>query len=322
MAYTQHNFRSGMKLTGQDMAELDAQIAANEADIRTLETGVAAVPAQRKADIRRLSLEADSDSIYLYFGNELLGSVSMPDTESIIRCTGLTATANLSNLMLGDTASITATRQPSNCNQSVRYKSTDTSVVTVTSAGVVTAVGSGSASIEVRCGSELVTLNAKVSRTVSLVGKVTKDIGNLSVGSYRDVMSCYFVTDGSNNWVGNLPYDLDAFRVRPGEALRLSVSDTNYPLAFIKIFREAENAATPLHVLDLMEDDDRYALQPVASVEAVTEQTDYTYSNTNAYDVYFAFVIRKRGQSSGDIIPDLADIDSYVTVQIGPASGN
>ena len=99
----------------------------------------------------------------------------------------------------------------------------------------------------------------------------------------------------------------------------MSVSDTNYPLTYIKIFREAENAETPIHILDAMEDDDRYAIQPVASVEAASEQTTYAYSNTNNFDVYFAFAMRKKGTSSGDIIPDLADIDEYLSIKIGPA---
>ena len=292
MSYETHGFVSGMKLSGAAMAEMDQQIADNESDIRTLEAGLSAVPAQRGADIRTLSLTADADTISLMYGNELLAVVAIPDVSEIIYCTGLTATGTLTGLYPGDTAQITAARQPSNCNQTIKHRSTDTSVATVSSTGLVTAVGKGAASIQVLCGSYTVTLPVRVSVKVDLTGCVSDDIGWLSMGQSYGAESVTFVTDGANAYVGNIPYSFDKFRIRPGETLTINMLDSAARIELGFIF-EAETGET-MAILDKREDDDRYLIQHAVQVAAsgrTSPGTGYTYTNTGSGDMFVAVAL-------------------------------
>lgn len=319
MAYTQHNFVSGMKFTGADAAEMDEQIDRNETDIRSLETGLGSVPAERKADIRTLRLEADADSILFYYGNELLSSVAMPDVSSLIPCTGLTASADLSALMVGGTASIQAQKQPSDCNQSLRFLSSDTGVVTVNSLGVVTAVGSGTATITVSCGSKSVTLQAYVKRKVLFAGNVGI-VSWLAQNTFMSYAGITFNNDGSNTYIGNIPYSFEKFCLRPGETCTLRRLDNHVNIGLSEIFKETEGKT--MHLVDLLEDNDRYIIDGSTEVakNVRTDNSLLTYTNNTANTLYLAFTISLDAgwKSAAEVI---ADIDSYLELVVGPASG-
>lgn len=325
MSYQTHGFTSGMKLSATAMAEIDAQIAQNETDIGTLNAEVAAVPSERLADLRKLSLRADADTIYLEYGTsgnkELISSISMPDVSSIIACTSLSASGSLSNLFLGDTAQITATRQPNDCNQSIRYQSLDTSVATVSSSGLVTAVGSGSTTIHVACGSYSQDLTVKVYRSVSFVGHVQNDTGNLYYGQtgYQGVQynAMQFNMNGSNTWITNIPYDLSLFGINPGEKATLTAIDNFMKFNIIRVFKEEEGKE--IFIVDRREDNDRYDIFNVTEVTSDTSgKFEYTYTNNGDDTVYIAFTCYRNGYASADLSGYLATIDNYLSLAIGP----
>lgn len=306
-----------MKLTGADMAEMDAQIAQNEADIMTLYEQVGAVPGQRLTDIRKLKITSDADSIFLYHGTELLASISMPDVSSIIQCTGLTASADLSSLIVGgSTALIQTQRQPSDCNQSVRFLSSDTSVVTVNSLGEVTAVGSGIATITVACGSYSVILTAHASRRVSLTGNMHV-ISWISDNPFMSYAGIQYRNNGDNIYIGNIPYSFEKFRLRPGETCTLRRLDNHVNIINPSvIFKEADGKT--LNLVDLLEDFEVYMVDGAAKVaeNVRTDNTLLTYTNNTNENLYLAFAIKLDSgwKTESEVI---ADIDTYIELIIG-----
>lgn len=316
MGYNKHNFVSGMKLTGAAMAEIDDQIAQNEADLRGVETRIGNVPGERSQAIRTLRLETDADSILFYYGDELLCSVAMPDTDSLIRCTDLTATAALGALMVGDHAAIQTTRQPSDCNQSVRFQSSDTGIATVTSAGTVTATGSGAANIAVRCGNQVVTLPVRVRRRVTLAGNVGI-VSWLAANTFLSYAGIMFNNDGSNTYIGNIPYDFGKFRIRPGETAILRRLDNHLNIGLSEIFREADGKT--MTAVDLLEDYDRYIIDGATEVakNVRTDNSILTYTNSGDVDLYLGFTT---SLDSGWLTAQevIADIDRYLELTVGP----
>lgn len=89
-------------------------------------------------------------------------SLNLPvnqDPAATVLCTGLEVTpASVSFAANGATAKITAAAQPANCTEQVVYASSNEAVATIAADGTVTAVGEGSASITVTCGSQIKTV--------------------------------------------------------------------------------------------------------------------------------------------------------------------
>ena len=88
---------------------------------------------------------ASTSSAYLY----LYGAdVTINYTASTVHVTGVSVSPATASIEAGDTTQLTATVTPSNASdQSVSWSSSNTSVATVDSSGIVTGVGTGSATI-------------------------------------------------------------------------------------------------------------------------------------------------------------------------------
>lgn len=315
MSYTTHNFTSGMKLTGQAMAEVDAQIALNEENIATESARIDLIPSQRQQDIRKISLDVDSDALYLYYDTELLSRIAFPEISDRVPCTSLSATGVLTGLIVGDTAQVTATKQPSDCNQAIRFFSMDTTVATVTSTGLVTAVGSGSTTIQVACGSYTQSLTVKVSRNVSFVGNVTPNCGWLTAGTFDNDNAVYFTTDGANDYLGNFPFDLTKFKIRDGETATLTILEQNWKLR--PGFVITEEAGKTIEIDDYREDLDRYILRNAISVDEITNgSTSYTYTNNTGKDCWLVFTVHYVNSTAEEAV---VNIDSKISLVIGPA---
>ena len=327
MPYETHGFVSGMKLTAQDVKEMDEQIAQNVNDIATLTSRVDVVPTQRANDIRTLRLSAEADAIFLYYGDEMLGSAAIVDPGTIIYCTGLTVTGTPGPLLIGQTGQITVTKQPADCNQSIRFSSSDIHVATVTSAGVVTAVGSGVATITVACGSHSQTVTVKVSRNVSLLDKVSYNISNLQVDTYNNVSGLlYVIGSGQYSFVGNIPFDLTNFVLKPGEAVTLTCLDedsgTWTTLYFKCFFAVKQISGETISIVDDREDNDRYQVahtESVYSADTTSKPRTLTYTNNTNNDLYIGFALARSGGYIDQLITDLDDIADYVSMKIGPA---
>lgn len=150
MAYKLHKFLSGGKLTAAALNEMDDQIKANTEGVAlfTMDTIVEA--------IKTLRLTTDGEYIYLYYGDTLLNEVPVSDASDIIQCESLTVTSPSGSeiaLEAGKAGvSITTAVTPSDCSQSVRFRSSDISVANVNSAGLVSGKALGTATVTVVCG--------------------------------------------------------------------------------------------------------------------------------------------------------------------------
>lgn len=85
----------------------------------------------------RIKVTADDQTVYL---NVTVSSI-------IVNATGISLNTNAITLEGGDTRTLTATLTPSDATESVNWRSSNTSVATVSQSGVVTAVGAGTCTI-------------------------------------------------------------------------------------------------------------------------------------------------------------------------------
>lgn len=149
MAYKVHNFLTGDKLKAASLNEMDAQIKANAEGVAlfTMDTIVAA--------IKQMRLTTDGEYLYLYYGDTLLDEAPISDASDIIQCEGMTVTSPTGTsitLQAGTGLTIETQITPSDCSQSVRFRSSDIGVAQVTSAGALNAKAKGTATLTVTCG--------------------------------------------------------------------------------------------------------------------------------------------------------------------------
>ena len=166
MAYVKHNFQPGHKLTASDLNEMDTQIETNEKTALDLQSMINNIANMVSSDILKLNIDADSEMLYLYNGNELLGEASFPVTYEVTECTGLSVT-NTSPLRINvneGTVQINAAITPNDCTQRILYSTSNPTKVTVSSLGVVTALASGIEKVFVRCGSQQQELNVVIGQ--------------------------------------------------------------------------------------------------------------------------------------------------------------
>lgn len=94
------------------------------------------------------------------------GGDSFPTMSGGVPCTGIALNENTLDLTsIGGTATLTATPTPADTTDSISWSTSDASVATVAD-GVVTAVGLGTATITVTCGSQTATCAVTVDNVV------------------------------------------------------------------------------------------------------------------------------------------------------------
>ena len=94
------------------------------------------------------SLYFGSGNIYMYGSNRYYGQSVRPVRFSDVMMNSITLNYSTLNINVGSTAQLTATVSPSNAtNKSVSWTSSNTSVATVNSSGIVTGVSSGTCTI-------------------------------------------------------------------------------------------------------------------------------------------------------------------------------
>lgn len=122
-----------------------------------------------------LRLEADGEYMYLMYDSEVLSKVPMAGNSDVIYCGGIKIKESDMTLYIGSENSyiLSAIVEPSDCTQTVKWSSSDTSVIRISSKGEMTLIGEGIAVITVECG------NYTDSITVTVLGKTVKiGIGN------------------------------------------------------------------------------------------------------------------------------------------------
>ena len=113
-----------------------------------------------------LTMEADGEFLYLLYAETELAKVPMSSIETV-PCTGVVINESDMTIDINSdrTYTFTASVSPSDCTQILKWSSSDVSVATVSSAGVLKIIGEGSTVITARCGGYMDTVNIKVSNT-------------------------------------------------------------------------------------------------------------------------------------------------------------
>ena len=322
--YRTHGFISGMKLTGTAMAEVDAQIKANADNIDTLTGRMDAVMYERQEEIRSLTLTTDGQSVMLYYHNELLGEITLPgDLDSIIRCTALSVSSNDIEVFVGETpVTITATRQPADCNQHLKFMSSDVRKAVVTSQGAVSGLEVGEIPITVRCGTFSQTVTANVKKRISLDGYsslvtwlMTATEGYTPKGHAGvNNTSVQFQYGGDLPYLANAPFDPARYVIHPGEKATLTVQS---PLSIRRMFVvKAEYEDVIPAPVDMIEDNDNYFFTPITVVEQIggsSSTLTMEYNNYLDEDVWIAFFCNGGSETV------LESVDDYVSLVISTA---
>lgn len=149
MSYKTHEFLSGAKLTAEQLNEMDNQIKANADGVSlfTMDTITAVV--------KKLKLQSDGGVVGLYLDDTLISDTEVGDLSGLIPCEGLSVTSPTGDTITlqagGNTVTIATSVTPSDCNQTVRFRSGDIAIANVTSAGVLSGKKLGVVQVTVAC---------------------------------------------------------------------------------------------------------------------------------------------------------------------------
>ena len=339
MTYSVHNFVAGTRLQASDLNEMDEQILANANKADSNETFINGINSYIANLLNNLAITADSDTVYLHYGNTLLSSAELPlDTDDFVPCTAVSidSVSGTVSLSTGGTQTFTATRVTVDTTQDVRWLISDTDVATVTSGGVVTAVDVGVVTLTAKCGKKTATATISVSKTIVLTGNVSvcNWIG-YSSGEHKLSYICE-----SSGFVGNFPFSLEKYKVKNGQTITVGFVDgsVNAQMPHCVVFKAVSGSSIVLE--DNRENDNRYYIKNVEKIAENSESihkktqvdgvwgyygpTEFTYTNSTGDDVYLAFDVQDNGNywtSSND--PETtgpAWVASNVSVVVSPAS--
>lgn len=183
------------------------------------------------SDIYYDSSRSDWDSINIAEGNSWLTNATLHTIEPV---TSITLNQTTASLKKGETLTLTATVAPSDAaNKSVTWSSGNTSVATVTTSGVVTAIGEGTAVITVKTadGGKTATCTVAVAHTHNYTGTYYEaahphkayskcSCGEINyTGATQKVASC-----ASCYPVTGVTLDKTTATLKKGETLTLSVT--------------------------------------------------------------------------------------------------
>lgn len=313
MSYKVHNFLTGGKLTAAALNEMDAQIKENTDGVAlfTMETIVEA--------IKTLRLTTDGEYIYLYLGDTLLDEVPVSDASDIIQCEGMTVTSPTSASIVlqagSGSVSIQTEITPSDCSQSVRFRSSDISVAAVTSAGVLTGKAKGTATLTVTCGKYRKTFAVSVWEKMEptwLTGDwVTAPYTNNGLtGMSIDVAS-------SANRALCYPYtDQKSIFLKAGEKLTVTCG-TGYKVQYYYIIKLGDGELTYTTVAHngnpfVVVDPDAGGTASSVKVEAVS----LTY--TADANCYIGLCIMRDGASGAFTADECKTLNTKITCRVDP----
>lgn len=240
MGYSVHNFLTGSRLPAAALNQMDEQIQKNAEGVAlfTMDTIM--------NEIKKLNLTTDGEYIYLYLGDTLLDEVPVSDASGIIPCEGMTVTSPTESTIVlqagSNSMSIKVEITPSDCNQSVRFRSSDISVADVTSTGVLTPTGKGTATLTVICG------KYKKVFTVSVWERMQPDwvIGEWATAPYtnNDMTGLTVDTTTSSRRAFCFPYnEQKAIYMKTGEKLTVTC-DSAYKVHFYYIIKPGNGKLT------------------------------------------------------------------------------
>lgn len=245
-----------------------------------------------------------------------------------IPCTGLSVSqTTVSFIALNATQQLTVTKTPADTTDTVSYASSNESVATVSSSGLVTCVGVGSATITVMCGEQSVTclVESEISMTLSEYSDGQQFTStDLSVDPPKNYASLYKYINKGRVYGSLTPSasGMKAFAV--GET---SVGHDYYPIMMpentktIEIIMGSQcSISGKIYVFDSTKEQTylsgAYNNKPAALV------TQYTY-DVSCVDKKYTFPITEDGDSFAIQVAnsDITQIPGDVTVVFkGPAN--
>ena len=191
----------------------------------------------------KLTLEADDTYIYLKYGETVLGMVEAGSGggTGTVYCTAIAIDQSELSIALADTGDhgLSATVQPVDCTQIVKWYTSNSAVVTVDSTGKLTPVGAGTATITAKCGTQSDTLTVTVvdnsvtvyfgySASWSYSTPSSPVLGGNSARGYSSALSSDSARKASGSATDSA-HDR-AIKIEPGctYRLRYSGTDTNW----------------------------------------------------------------------------------------------
>ena len=212
------------------------------------------------------------------------------DDEPAVGVTGVTLDQPTLSLEIDETATLVATIAPANAaNQSVRWTSSDETVATVDTVGLVTGVGIGSATITV----------TTVDGAKTATCEVTVDAGEPAVGKFYYSDGSFSATYKANKtllgvvaYMGDLTADdAELAKAMPNGMKGLILSAKSFPFSswsidinnYVSILQE-ESGWT----LDMYNDLLDYAKTNYAAFDVTSTTLTNGYSNTAIYEAYNA----------------------------------
>ncbi len=318
MAYKVHNFAVGSALPARQLNEMDAQIALNA-------EGVAAFNRQMVVEeMAKLSLTTDGQYVMLQHDGVEVAAVAIADVSQVVPATEMTVTSGSAiALDAGAEAAITAAVQPADSTQTVRFRSGDVSVATVTSQGVVTGVGAGITDIDVMCGSHSDTVTATISEiaTPTWVANAAIYLDDNTRDKY-DSPAAKLDVEGSHLAAVFGFGAEDGVFLRAGQKLTVTYSGgNNY------YFRYAY-AIAPVDAEGFTESID-WSNRPciancrmVANIfgDTASHAAPITYTATEDCHVIFCFNDGKSYGSGAYTDEELAALNDVITIRISPAA--
>lgn len=156
---------------------------------------------------------SDSSPLYpewmTYNGCKIYGTGSIEPEDPDIELKSLEIDPKESNLKVGDTLNLAVIKSPSNASANLVWKSSDESIITVTQAGIVTALKEGNATVTVSSGS----ISASASIIVSKKDDVSTDSPKVTfekTGYWgSDVIQFKITIDNNtNNTINKCSFDI------------------------------------------------------------------------------------------------------------------
>lgn len=152
--------------------------------------------------------------------------------EQDVPCTGISLNKSTAAIThLGDTDTLTATVTPSNTTDSIIWSSSNQDVCTV-AAGVITAIGCGSATITATCGAFSATCAVTVTHVATVARSINRYLGKddnkqyLSGGSYENRAIGYSNTGTKH--ISSANDDTDKYPlVIPAGATKISITNAS-----------------------------------------------------------------------------------------------
>ena len=306
--YQVHNFNDTQKLYAQDLNEMDAQIAINDAACRNFNVNTI------NSRINTLRLDTDGTNIILLFDGVEIASVAIADVNNIIFAEGLSVTSSLNlTLMAGNTSQITYAVTPNNANQKVRFRSNNLDILNVNNTGLITALRLGITSVSVICGE----FNVQIQVFVSEQKFPTWRIGNYlssSSSNFRMLVS-------EDTRLIAFPTEDDNLYLKTGDTINITMNTVNNNIGYISQAYAIPSTGTSFDIDTINE-------VPIINISGNNTATDISSSISNyrsltytaSADCYISFAIGGIASHYTQSEADSFNTDGYCTIIISPAS--